>query len=387
MASASIPAQPGETISGKYQIERTLGMGGAGMVVSACHLTLGQTCAIKFLLPNAAHNPHDVQRFKREMRMAARLTSEHVTRVLDAGELQDGSPYLVLEYLEGQDLGAALHRAGPLPVTEAVGYLLQVCEAVAEAHCIGLIHRDLKPANFFLTHRCDGSPLVKVLDFGIAKYLIDSEPQDVSLTQTRALLGSPVYMSPEQVRDAHTADPRSDIWSLGISLFELLTDTVPFCADTVTGVAAAIASDPVPKLTQYRPDLPPKLARVIEKCLEKRPEQRYQTVCELAHALLPFAPPEGTVSAQRISGVLGLNQQATGDPEAPSHARGIRYRSARTSRLDSNSECPTVRRPHHRGHRRYYAAAGLALFLLLALVGLSQVRSSALAEPSPSHSR
>lgn len=385
MASASIPAQPGETISGKYQIERTLGMGGAGMVVSARHLTLGQNYAIKFLLPNAAHNPHDVQRFKREMRMAARLTSEHATRVMDAGELQDGSPYLVLEYLEGQDLGATVHMAGPLPVTEAVGYLLQVCEAVAEAHCIGLIHRDLKPANFFLSHRCDGSPLVKVLDFGIAKYLIDSEAQDMSLTQTRALLGSPVYMSPEQVRDAHSADPRSDIWSLGISLFELLTNTVPFCGDTVTGVAAAIASDPLPKLSLYRPDVPLKLARVLEKCLEKRPENRYQTVGELAQALLPFGPPEGSVCAQRISGVMGLAKRSSGEPEVVSHVRGHHGKPGWT--LDSDAERPTLRHPRRGRKRRYFLAAATAALLLLALFGLSQVRSSANASIVPSHSR
>lgn len=309
MASASIPAQPGETIAGKYQIERVLGTGGVGMVVSARHLTLGQVFAIKFLLPNAAHDENDVRRFMREAQTAVQLKNEHVAQVIDIGALDDGSPYIVLEYLEGQDLGATLRMSGPLPTEEAVGYLLQVCEAVAEAHSIGMVHRDLKPSNFFLTFRRDGSPLVKVLDFGIAKYKVELEQQDVSLTQTRALLGSPVYMSPEQVRSARSVDPRSDIWSLGVSLFELLTDTVPFGGETVTGVAAAVATDPVPPLARYRPDISSALASVIEKCLSKRPDDRFQTIAELATALVPFGPPEGALCLQRISGVLGLSQQ------------------------------------------------------------------------------
>src|SRR5512147_786075 len=172
MATASIPAVPGERIAGKYQIERVIGTGGVGMVVAARHLTLGQTVALKFLLPGAAHDQSDVRRFEREAQSAVQLKGEHVCRVYDVGELDDGSPFIVLEYLEGKDLGQILRELGPLPIAEAVGYVLQVCEAVAEAHALGMVHRDLKPSNFFLTYRHDGLPLVKVLDFGIAKYKI-----------------------------------------------------------------------------------------------------------------------------------------------------------------------------------------------------------------------
>ena len=362
MASASIPAQPGETIAGKYQIERVLGMGGVGMVVAARHLALGQVFAIKFLLPNSAHDENDVRRFMREAQTAVQLKNEHVAQVIDIGALDDGSPYIVLEYLEGQDLGATLKMSGPLPTEEAVGYLLQVCEAVAEAHSIGMVHRDLKPSNFFLTFRRDGSALVKVLDFGIAKYKIELEKQDVSLTQTRALLGSPVYMSPEQVRSARSVDPRSDIWSLGVSLFELLTDTVPFGGETVTGVAAAVATDPVPPLARYRPDVSPTLATVIERCLSKRPDDRYQSVAALAEALVPFGPPEGALCLQRISGVLGARRQ-TADTDLRESARNAVIASgAQLTQVIGQTPTQMGRRTFH---KRLYAAgvgAGVLLF-------------------------
>jgi serine/threonine-protein kinase len=363
MASASIPAQPGETIAGKYQIERVLGTGGVGMVVAARHLTLGQIVAIKFLLPNAAHDQNDVRRFLREAQSAVQLKNEHVARVIDVGELDDRSPYIVLEYLDGQDLGATLRMSGPLPTVEAVGYLLQVCEAVAEAHSIGMVHRDLKPSNFFLTFHRDGSPLVKVLDFGIAKYKIEFEQQDVSLTQTRALLGSPVYMSPEQVRSARSVDPRSDIWSLGVSLFELLTDTVPFGGETVTGVAAAVATDPVPPIARYRPDVSPSLAAVIEKCLSKRPDGRYQSIAELAEALVPFGPPEAALSLQRISGVLGLKRQ-TANTDLRDSARNAVIASGEQL-TQVAGQVPTLRRARPSTKRW---AVGLFLLGLLGLV-------------------
>jgi serine/threonine-protein kinase len=355
MASASIPAQPGEMIAGKYQVERVLGMGGVGMVVAARHVTLGQMFAIKFLLPNAAHDENDVRRFMREAQSAVQLKNEHVTRVIDIAELDDGSPYIVLEYLEGQDLGATLRMSGPLPTVEAVGYILQACEAVAEAHAVGMVHRDLKPSNFFLTFRRDGSPFVKVLDFGIAKYKIEFEQQDVRLTQTRALLGSPVYMSPEQVRSARSVDPRSDIWSLGVSLFELLADTVPFGGETVTGVAAAVTSDPVPPIARYRPDVPQALAAILEKCLAKRPEERFQSIAELAEALVPFGPPEGIYSLRRISGVLGLRTLTADTDLRDSVRNGIVVSSTQMTQIAADA--PTIIKHRVARNKRVFAGA------------------------------
>jgi eukaryotic-like serine/threonine-protein kinase len=364
MASASIPAQPGERIAGKYQIERVIGTGGVGMVVAARHLILGQTVALKFLLPGAAHDKNDVRRFEREAQSAVQLKNEHVCRVYDVGELEDGSPFIVLEYLEGQDLAHVLRSSGPLPIVEAVGHLLQVCEAVAEAHSLGMVHRDLKPSNFFLTYRHDGLPLVKVLDFGIAKYKIELEQQDVSLTQTRALLGSPVYMSPEQVRSARSVDSRSDIWSLGVCLFELLTDTVPFGGETVTGVAAAVATDPVPPIARHRPDVPEGLAHVIERCLAKHPEDRYQSVADLAEALAPFGPSEAAYSLYRISGALGIKRR-TGPRElrdSDSNPAQAAHAVEHLTQISSSDPVPVAQPLHTK--RAPLALLGGALVLL-----------------------
>jgi serine/threonine-protein kinase len=373
MASASIPAQPGETIAGKYLIERVLGTGGVGMVVAARHLTLGQVFAIKFLLPNAAHDENDVRRFMREAQSAVQLKNEHVARVIDIAELDDGSPYIVLEYLEGHDLGGLLRTSGPLSTVDAVGYVLQVCEAVAEAHSIGMVHRDLKPSNFFLTFRRDGSSLVKVLDFGIAKYRIELEQQDVRLTQTRALLGSPVYMSPEQVRSARSVDPRSDIWSLGVSLFELLTDTVPFGGETVTGVAAAVTSDPVPPIARHRPDVPVSLATVIEKCLAKRPEDRYQSIAEFAEALVPFGPPESILSLQRITGVLGFTRTENTTLRDSARA-GVAVSGTHLTQVATT--LPTVRRSRARSLQVLFGLGTLFAVSLAAIIFVGRLRSS-----------
>lgn len=369
MASASIPAQPGETIAGKYQIERVIGTGGVGMVVAARHLTLAQTVALKFLLPGAAHDRNDVLRFQREAQTAVQLRNEHVARVYDVGELDDGSPFMVLEYLDGQDLGHVLHSHGPLPIVEAVGYLLQVCEAVAEAHSIGMVHRDLKPSNFFLTHRRDGFPLVKVLDFGIAKYKIELEQQDVSLTQTRALLGSPVYMSPEQVRSARSVDHRSDIWSLGVCLFELLTDTVPFGGETVTGVAAAVSSDPIPPVARYRPDVPSGLVTVIERCLAKRPQDRYQSIADLAEALVPFGPADSPYCLYRISGTLGIRQRTadTNRGAAATSVAGTTFDFRDPTQISTTGEEKSSAKG---GHKRLYWTVGAVSVIALGVVGL-----------------
>src|SRR5688572_10796158 len=186
---------PGTVLVGTYRVERVLGAGGMGMVMAATHLQLGKLVAIKMMLPEALKNPEMMQRFLQEARSACRLRSEHVARVIDVGTLENGLPYMVMEYLDGKDLHGVTHGGGPLPVWHAVEYVLQACEAVAEAHSVGIIHRDLKPANLFVTRHSDGSPLVKVLDFGIAKAVGDANLQ---MTRTSTVMGSPVYMSPEQ---------------------------------------------------------------------------------------------------------------------------------------------------------------------------------------------
>ncbi|HMA92739.1 MAG TPA: serine/threonine-protein kinase, partial [Polyangiaceae bacterium] len=248
MASGTLdPAKlftvPGSILAGKFRVERVLGQGGMGVVVAATHLQLEQLVAIKFLLPEACAIPNAIARFMQEARAAAKIRSEHIGRVMDVATADDGTPYIVMEYLEGQDLAALLAARGQLPVAEAVGYLLQACEAVSEAHSLGIVHRDLKPANLFLTHRGDGSPLVKVLDFGISKSLAEGS-QNANLTGTALIMGSPQYMSPEQVRSAKHVDTRTDIWSLGVIAHELLAGRPPFTADTATALLIQIAVEP-----------------------------------------------------------------------------------------------------------------------------------------------
>jgi serine/threonine-protein kinase len=299
--------QQGELLAGKYRVEQVLGAGGMGYVVAAMHEQLGQRVAVKLLVPELCENEDSVMRFLREARAAVKIHSEHVARVIDVGELTNGSPYMVMEFLNGRDLADELDQPGEvLPVEVAIDYVLQASEAVAEAHSLGVIHRDLKPANLFLTHRPDGSPLVKVLDFGISK-AINAEDNALepapSLTATHSLLGSPAYMSPEQIRRPKQVDTRTDIWSLGSILFELLTRDPPFNADSPLALLAAVVSDPLPSVRDKRPDVPPELEAVIAKCLEKNPDNRYQSVAELADALAPFAP-RSQPSVSRISGIL-----------------------------------------------------------------------------------
>lgn len=298
--------QQGDLLAGKYRVEQVLGAGGMGYVVAATHEQLGQRVAVKLLAPELCENEDSVTRFLREARAAVKIRSEHVARVIDVGELTNGSPYMVMEFLSGQDLADVLDLPGQLEIPDAIDYVLQASEAVAEAHSIGLIHRDLKPANLFLTNRADGSPLVKVLDFGISKAINtqDSalEPAP-SLTATHSLLGSPAYMSPEQIRRPKSVDTRTDIWSLGSILFELLTRDPPFTAESPLALLAAVVSDPLPSIRLKRPDVPLELEAVIAKCLDKNPDNRYQTVAELADALAPFAP-RSMPSVSRISGIL-----------------------------------------------------------------------------------
>jgi serine/threonine protein kinase len=301
-------------LAGKYSVERVLGAGGMGVVVVAVHVDLYERVALKFLLPEAIGHEQAVQRFSREARAAFKIKSEHVARVIDVGTLEMGAPYMVMEFLDGRDLDAVLEERGALPIQEAVEYILQACEAIGEAHTLGIVHRDLKPANLFLVRRRDGSPCIKVLDFGLSKVGIDIEPQRRGglMTGTKQMLGSPLYMPPEQMLSSKEADIRSDIWALGVILFELLTASLPFEADALPQLRAAVMNGAPRPLTAVRPDAPPGLAAVIERCLQKDRSHRYNNVADLAVALAPFGPPLGRLSAERIARMT----QAAGMPVA-----------------------------------------------------------------------
>ncbi|HEX8795921.1 MAG TPA: serine/threonine-protein kinase [Polyangiaceae bacterium] len=283
MSTAKLPIRPGDLIQGKYRVERVIGRGGMGVVVAAKHVQLGSTVAIKLLAAEDwAPDDPAAERFAREAHTAVRLRSEKSARVLDVDSLPDGTPFIVMEYLVGKDLGTVLAERGALPEAEAVGYVLQACEAVAEAHALGIVHRDLKPHNLFLTEASDGAPLVKVLDFGVAKW---SEPTAASLTITSRAMGTPAYMSPEQMRAPKEVDARSDVWSLGVCAYELLTGVPPFQAETVQALCAVVLTETPRPPREIRPELSPDVAAVVMRCLEKRPRDRHQTVVELAEAL------------------------------------------------------------------------------------------------------
>jgi eukaryotic-like serine/threonine-protein kinase len=307
-----------QILAEKYRVERVIGAGGMGVVVAARHLELDEQVAIKFLLPEVLADAATVARFFREAKAVARIKSEHVARVFDVGRLPNGAPYMVMEYLEGSDLSAWLAAEGALPVQQAVDFILQACVAIAEAHALGIVHRDLKPANLFCVRRSDGQFAIKVLDFGISK-MSDAERGGMSFTQTTAMMGSPLYMSPEQFRSTKTVDLRTDIWALGTILYELLTGRAPFSASTVTELAIRIATEPARSPLEFRSDLPPALASAIVTCLEKEPERRFPNVSALAVALEPFASPGARATIERIAGILGQTPMAAREAKvAPS---------------------------------------------------------------------
>jgi eukaryotic-like serine/threonine-protein kinase len=296
----SFPPREGDVVAGKYVVDGIRGRGGMGVVVAATHLRLGTRVAIKVLSPQSLANPRHRERFLREAHAAARLRGEHVTRVLDIDDLRPGVPYLVLELLEGADLADVVTERGPLPPGDAAALVMQACEGLAEAHAAGIVHRDLKPSNLFLTKRPDGSPLVKLCDFGISK-LREAGSPELALTGKDARLGSPEYMAPEQRRAAADVDARADIWSLGAVLYTLLAGRPPFAAERDVSLTARVATSPTPPIE--RDDVPAELEQVARRCLAKKPADRFASVAELGHALAPFAA-EGSAAALRIERVL-----------------------------------------------------------------------------------
>jgi serine/threonine protein kinase len=328
--------EPGGLVGDKYRIERVVGEGGMGIVVAATHVELEQPVAIKFLLPDAMRSPEAVERFLREAKVAARVKSEHVARVTDVGETtQGGVPFLVMELLEGRDLGALIDAGEPLPVDEACEIALQAAEALAEVHASGIVHRDLKPSNLFVTRRADGSPCVKLLDFGISKLTthLDDSSIDPALTATATIMGSPSYMSPEQLKSTKEVDARTDVWSLGAVLYEAVTGKRAFRAETMVQVCALIASEEPAAPSSVRPDLPLDLERVILACLDKKAERR-ATLMDLARVLVEHAPSRARVSLERIEAILGEApskrkvEKAEEPPVSPPPADPVRTQSS-----------------------------------------------------------
>ncbi len=289
-SSASDPGDltlPGSIFAGKYRVEKVLGQGGMGLVLAARHLGLDEPVAIKVLLPAMMQVAGMVERFTREARASAKIKNDHVVRVTDVDALPSGVPFMVMERLDGIDLSDHCKSVGPLPIADAVRYLLETCSAIGEAHAMGIIHRDLKPANLFLARRRDGATSIKVLDFGISKAMQSLGEHTVTVAGT--VLGSPSYMSPEQIAAVRDLDGRTDLWSLGVILYQLVTGRVPFPAETLTQLCALVLQTEPRRPGELRPDLPPGLEAVILRCLEKDRARRFGSASELAAALLPFA--------------------------------------------------------------------------------------------------
>ncbi len=294
----------GDVLDGKFRVERIVGEGGMGLVVAAIHLGLDEHVALKLLHPEARRNPEAVARFFQEARAAAKLKSEHVARVLDVCEREDGAPFIVMELLRGCDLRFLLGEHGPLPIEDVADYMIQACEGLADAHARGIVHRDIKPENLFLTERSEGWRIVKILDFGISKAGLNASGGSASNIRTGAIMGSPAYMSPEQLRETATVDRRTDLWALGAVMYELLTGRPPFDSDLplTALILEIIQSEPI-SLRARRAHVPKELEAIVARCLTKDRDARFATAAELAIALLPFAPGRSRVAAERALAV------------------------------------------------------------------------------------
>ena len=333
--------QPGQVLAGKYRIERILGKGGMGVVVAAHHLQLDEKVAIKFLLPAAVARADLLARFEREARAAVKIKSEHVARVIDVGVLESGSPFMVMEYLEGMDLSARIASDGRLSVVQTADWVLQACEAIVEAHALGIVHRDLKPANLFVTRGADGLESIKVLDFGISKSSAMSGSGASDMTQTQSMLGSPFYMSPEQMQSARTVDMRTDIWSLGCIIYQCVTGEVPFEAETLPELVLKIVQGQPRPIQQFRPDVPPAFEQVISYCLQKNRDQRYQHIGDLATGLVPFAPERARASAERILRVVHTSGIAHGvQPKLPPSSSNMEAAKLATFKVQAVNLAP-----------------------------------------------
>jgi serine/threonine-protein kinase len=294
----------GELVGGKYRISRLIAEGGMGVVYEAQHTIVKRRFAVKFLRPDLADKRESLGRFQREAEAAGSLESEHIASVVDFGITADGSAFIVMEYLAGESLAALLEREGPLPVERATDLCIQACHGAETAHAAGIVHRDLKPHNLFVCRRDDRTDLLKILDFGIAK--LEASRHEHASIQTGSLLGTPAYMSPEQARGEKTIDLRTDVYSLGAILFEMLSGKHPHPGDSPNSVLYHISTQPPVSLATAAPELPAPLALLVDRTVASTPETRPRSARELAAELAQFAKretrPEATVTDGRTQG-------------------------------------------------------------------------------------
>ncbi|MFO0553367.1 MAG: serine/threonine-protein kinase [Polyangiaceae bacterium] len=348
------PVRVGEVVGGRYQVTRIIGRGGMGVVVEARRPDLNHRVALKVMHLKHLENHEAVVRFTKEGHAAAAVRGEHTVRLLDAGEHQ-GAPFLVMELLEGRDLDVVL-ADGPLPLDVAADYILQACEGMAEVHAHGMVHRDLKPSNLFLTQRADQSALVKILDFGIAKGVAASDPSLLVQTQTLIAMGTPLYMSPEQIRSSREVDARADVWSLGAIFYELVAGRPAFGGNTVTHITAQVLEAEPRPLTSLFPGLPPAVDAVVTGALAKNADARFVDVAALATALEPFAGGRSAGTAARCARILAGSMRADLATSPPVARDGSAEDGAHgTMRFD-------------RGRRRRIMRVAIAVLGVLALL-------------------
>jgi len=366
----------GDLILDRYEVTDTLGKGGMGYVLAAEDRRLGRLVALKFLLASLRDRAPVVARFEREARTATLIVDEHVARVHTVEVTPDGVPFIVMEHLRGKDLAGVIRERGPMPIAESVDLLLQSCEALAQAHKLGIVHRDLKPSNLFLTTTFDGTPILKVLDFGISKALGD----DTSLTSTGAFVGSPAYMSPEQL-SAGEVDARSDVWSLGVILYEMLAAVRPFQGDSVPMVCAAILEGRYADLSTHRPEISPAFEDALSEALAIDADWRFPGVEAFAAKLAPFGTDGARASYARIRRIASTTDSPAVAPIAPPNPATPLVELGATSADGPTSLTQDHRQPPPRPRPRRMLQAALGAAATAAIVlGFVRVRAT----PTPS---
>jgi serine/threonine-protein kinase len=347
-----------------------------GVVIAAQHLQLDEPVAIKFLLPEVMTDAVSVARFLREARASIKIKSEHVVRIMDVGTLETGEPFMVMEYLQGSDLAAVLTQSGPLPAQHACDFVVQACEALADAHALGIVHRDLKPSNLFLSSRNDGSSIVKILDFGISKVTAGSAAEGaVNMTRTATMMGTPLYMSPEQMSSARDADMRSDIWSMGAILYELLAGAPPFNGKSLPELCLRILQHEPAPLGSVRQDVPRALEAVVRRCLQKDAASRFQNVGELATALAEFCSRDTRPIVQRISRVMSAAGFAGAGPALPRAEAPAGPPDARTTPGASTAAAWGRTASGRRGGKTLAVSLAVLVLGMLAVTGVVVLRA------------
>ncbi len=344
--------QVGQVINNKYRLNRLIGDGGMGSVYEARHEMLGTLVALKFLHPELTRRTGLVQRFLQEAKVSAQIQSPHVVRVMDVDQTPDGQAFIVLEYLEGrtlQTLYEDLYKAGQrLSYADALEYSMQMIEGVEAAHKTGIVHRDLKPDNVMITTGPKGAPLLKLLDFGIAKLKVTGE-MEKGLTRPGVIMGTPEYMAPEQAYSADAVDSRADIFSLGVMMFEMLAGRRPVGGDDPQQIAAAYLAGQIARLEDLAPGIAPELAAAVHKAMAALAKNRFNSVSELRDAIEPFALAVRPVQPSRVS----LSATPTPGPAsprmAPSPATNLPEEAPRAvpKTLPPEDEAPAA--AHHRG--------------------------------------